>query len=186
MGDGGTLKPWPLVSREDLADFRVFRVRRDSSVNPRTGLGHDFVVLEGTDWVNVVALTAAGEVLLVRQWRHGTGTETLEIPGGSVDPADASDLEAARRELREETGFVSTRWRELGWVHPNPAIQSNRCTTFLALGCERAGDPEPDGGEDLRVERLPAADVDALVVSGEIRHALVLAAFHFWKLDRGR
>jgi len=181
-GDGAPLRPWPLLSTEALADFVVFRVRRELSENPRTGEPHRFVVFEGSDWVNVVALTGGGELVLVRQWRHGTGEETLEIPGGTVDAGDPSPLAAAVRELREETGYASDDWTELGWVHPNPAIQSNRCTTFLARGCVRVGDPEPDGGEDLLVELRPAAEAAELVTTGRIRHALVLVAFHFWRL----
>lgn len=135
--------------------------------------------------MNVVALTAAGDMLFVRQFRHGTRAETLEIPGGCVDPEDASPLEAARRELREETGFVSDDWTELGWVSPNPATQANRCFTYLARSCRKAGEPAPDGSEDLRVEAIPEADVPGLVRDGLIRHALVLAAFH-WLALRGR
>ena len=121
---------WPLVRREILGDFRVFRIRKDVSVSPVKGTEHAFFVLEGADWVNVVALTEAGEMLFVRQWRHGTEEETLEIPGGCVDPDDAAPLAAAQRELREETGYASDDWTELGWVCPNPAIQANRCFTF--------------------------------------------------------
>lgn len=175
---GGAVPAWPLSRRETLFDARVFRVRRDVRVSPAKGTEHDFFVLEGADWVNVVARTDAGEMLFVRQWRQGTEEETLEIPGGCVDPGDASPLDAARRELREETGYVSDDWEDLGWVHPNPAIQANRCHTFLARGCRRAGDPSPDGSEDLRVETCPEAEVHGLVRSGRIRHALVLAAFH--------
>lgn len=176
---GGAPAPWPLVRCEEVADCRVFRVRRDVAVSPETGMEHGFFVLEGADWVNVVALTEAGEMVFVRQWRAGTGEVTLEIPGGTVDPGDPSPLEAARRELREETGYVSDDWREIGWVHPNPAILSNRCFTFRALGCRREGEPSPDGTEELSVELHPEARVPALVREGRIRHALVLVAFHW-------
>ncbi len=180
---GGPVPPWPLSGRETLADYRVFRVRRDRAVSPVTGDAHDFFVLEGADWVNVVALTGDGGMLFVRQYRHGTGSETLEIPGGCVDPGDASPLVAARRELREETGYVSDDWSPLGDVHPNPAILSNRCFTFLARGAVRAGEPAPDGNEDLRVDVIPRAEVDGLVRSGRITHALVLAALHLFALS---
>jgi ADP-ribose pyrophosphatase len=175
---------WELLSESPLADFGLFRVRKDVSRSPRTGRTHAFVVLDGPDWVNVIALTAASELVLVRQFRHGTRSETLEIPGGGVEPKDASPLEAGQRELREETGYVSNDWTFLGTVQPNPAIQSNSCHTFLARDAVRAGDPEPDAGEDLHVELHAASDADRLVASGEIRHSLVLAAFHWWTLYR--
>ncbi len=178
----GAIPPWPVVRRETVVDCRVFRVRRDVVVSPARGTEHSFFVLEGADWVNVVALTGDGEMLFVRQWRVGTAEVTLEIPGGTIDADDASPFEAARRELREETGFTSDDWTELGWVSPNPAVQSNRCTTFLARACRRAGEPSPDDAEDLRVELHPEGAVPDLVRSGRIRHALVLAAFHHYLL----
>ena len=182
MSERGRLGRWELLSESPVADFGVFRLRKDVSRSPRTGQTHDFVVLDGPDWVNVIALTPAGEMVLVRQYRHGSRSETLEIPGGGVDARDASPLEAGRRELREETGYVSDDWTFLGAVQPNPAILSNLCHTFLARNAVRAGDPEPDAGEDLQVELHPAGDADRLVAQGEIRHALVLAAFHWYAL----
>lgn len=175
---GGALPSWPVARSETLGDFRVFRVRRDVAVSPTRGTEHAFHVLEGADWVNVVALTPEGEMLFVRQWRHGVREETLEIPGGTIDPGDATPLEAARRELLEETGHVSDDWTEAGWVWPNPAIQANRCFTYVARSCRKVAEPSPDGTEELRVEALPEAVVPALVASGRIRHALVLAALH--------
>ena len=181
-GAGGAVEPWRVLRSEPVADCRVFRVRKDVVVSPVGGDEHGFFVLEGSDWVNVVALTEAGEMLFVRQWRHGTREETLEIHGGTLDPGDASPLDAARRELREETGYVSDDWEQIGWVTPNPAIQENRCFTYLARACRKDGDPAPDGTEDLRVETHPAGEVPSLVRTGRIRHALVLAAFHWYGL----
>ena len=134
------------------------------------------------DWVNVVAVTARGEVVLVRQFRHGTGKPTLEIPGGAVDPGDRSPLAAAKRELREETGYAARYWTKLGVVDPNPAFQTNACTTFLAEGAHLAGDADPDEGEELDVVVVSRRRLDDLVRRGVIRHALVIAALHWWRL----
>jgi len=163
----------------------VFRVRKDVARSPRTGLPHDFFILEGGDWVNVVALTE-NEIVLVRQYRLGTQAESLEIPGGCVETSDASALHSAQRELLEETGYGGGAWTLLGAVAPNPAVQSNRCSTFLAEGVTRVGAQRPDAGEDILVELHPQAALPELVRGGEIQHALVLAAFHFWELHRTR
>lgn len=184
MGDDLPLMPWEVRESIPLGDFKVFAVRKDVTLSPVTGKAHDFFVLEAPDWVNVVAVTPRDEVVLIRQWRAGTREETLEIPGGGVEPHDADALLSARRELREETGFDAERWTEIGWIHPNPAIQGNRCTTFLAEGAFRAGEPEPDGGEDIRVELRPVAELDELVRSGAVRHGIVVAALHFFLLHR--
>ena len=174
------LRRWKSVSKGSPVDFKVFRVREDRVRSPRTGRDHRVVVLEAPNWVNVVAVTEGRQVVLVRQFRHGTEEVTLEIPGGAVDPGDASPLSAARRELREETGYVARRWKRLGIVEPNPAIQSNRCWTFLAEGAHPAGEADPDPGEELEVVLVPEKSLESLARKGVIRHALVIAAF-YWK-----
>lgn len=168
------------MKRGTPVDFKVFGVREDHVRSPRTGRDHKVVVLEAPNWVNVVALTNDRKVVLVRQFRHGTGSLTLEIPGGAVDPEDASPLAAARRELREETGYVARRWKRLGVVDPNPAIQTNSCWTFLAEGAHLAGASDPDPGEELEVVLVPEKTLESLARRGVIRHSLVIAAF-YWK-----
>jgi 8-oxo-dGTP pyrophosphatase MutT (NUDIX family) len=150
--------------------------------SPRTSLPHPFYVLDCPDWVNVIALTDRNEVVLVRQFRAGTRSVTLEIPGGGVEPHDRTPLLAARRELREETGHSARRWKRLGVVQPNPAILTNRCTTYLAGGCRPVGEIMPDAGEDLAVELVPLTRIPSLIRRGEITHSLVIAAFHFLSL----
>jgi ADP-ribose pyrophosphatase len=173
---------WPILSSKKLGSFKVFSVRLDTSLSPRTGRPHPFYVLDCPDWVNVIALTARNDVVLVRQFRAGTRSITLEIPGGGVETRDRSALAAARRELREETGHAAKTWRRLGVVNPNPAFQSNRCTTYLARGCARVGDLIPDAGEDLAVELVPLAKVPDLIRAGRITHSLVVAAFQLLSL----
>jgi 8-oxo-dGTP pyrophosphatase MutT (NUDIX family) len=174
---------WPVIASRLLHDFRIFRLREDRCVSPRTGVAHDFFVIEAPDWINVVALTATGRVVLIRQHRMGTGVVTLEIPGGMIDPGE-SPLAAAARELREETGYVAERWTSLGSIDPNPAIQTNRCYTYLAEGCRLAGDPELDEKEDIGVEEADLDAIPALLADGTITHALVGIAFQ--KLDLHR
>lgn len=174
--------PWNVENREILADHRVFRVRKDVCRSPKTSRLHEFFVLEGSDWINVVATTVDDQIVLIRQFRHGAGEVTLEIPGGSVDPSDSSPLEAARRELLEETGFASDHWVEIGRVNPNPAIQANTCHTFLARNAVKVAEPALDGTEDIEVEVFRVSELDSLVREGHITHALVLAALHFFRL----
>src|SRR5207302_10974648 len=104
-GPDGPIPPWPVLERVPLGDYRIFRVRKDVARSPRTGLPHDFYILEGGNWVNVVALTESREVVLVRQYRLGTASESLEIPGGCVEESDRDALHSAQRELLEETGY---------------------------------------------------------------------------------
>lgn len=170
------LQPWRYGEREVLADLRIFRLVREATVSPRTGAGRECARIEAAPWVNVVGITPEGEVLLVRQWRHGTREFTLEIPGGLVDP-DEDPADAAVRELREETGYRGGSVRPLGVVEPNPAIQDNRCFTFLIEGCVPEGGLLLDEGEDLEVITRPVRELSTLVENGQIRHALVICAF---------
>jgi 8-oxo-dGTP pyrophosphatase MutT (NUDIX family) len=170
------LQPWTYGEREVLADLRIFRLAREGTVSPRTGVPRQCARIEAAPWVNVVAITPDRELLLVRQWRHGTREFTLEIPGGLVDPGE-DPAAAAARELREETGFRGGPATTLGVVSPNPAIQDNRCHTYLIEDCVREGAPALDDGEDLEVLLRPVRDIPRLVQSGEIRHALVVCAF---------
>ncbi len=178
------VRDWTLESTTPLADARIFELRREVWRSPKDGVAYDFSVVASPDWVNVVALTEAGQVVLIRQFRVGTRAVTLEIPGGAVERGE-DPLQAAQRELEEETGYTAARWSSLGMVEPNPAFQDNRCHFFLAEGARRldaaearAHPTEPDSREDIVVEERPLAEVPALVVSGAITHALVLNAFY--------
>lgn len=169
-------KSWPIVSSHLEHAFRIFSLRTDRARSPLTGAEHDFVVLESPPWVNVIPLTRDQKVVLIRQYRHGIRKVTLEIPGGLVEQAD-TPLGAAKRELLEETGFQGESWVDLGCVHPNPAIQDNRCHTFLALGVTQAGQQALDEKEDIEVLLHPLVEIPCLIRGGEISHALVVAAF---------
>jgi ADP-ribose pyrophosphatase len=170
-------KHWERLSSSLDKSYRVFGLRTDTARSPRTGQIHDFFIMETAAWVNIIPLTADKQVVLIRQFRHGTRDVTLEIPGGLVEEQDSPE-EAARRELREETGYDSNEWTLLGSVHPNPAIQNNLCYTYLAGNVRRAGDLMQDDREDIEVVRYPLADIPDLIREGAITHALVIAAFY--------
>ena len=175
-------KPWKHISSRLLAETRVFTVNAHTRISEETSREAEFYVLDSTDWVNVVALTTDGELVMVEQFRHGVSRVTLEIPGGMVDLTDASPEVAARRELEEETGYTGGDWSAIGVVDPNPATHSNRCFTFLARNVVLTKPPRPDGLEELDLRLVPRADVPELLRRGEITHALVVAALHWWAL----
>ncbi|MDX2227855.1 MAG: NUDIX hydrolase [Verrucomicrobiae bacterium] len=178
-------EPWKLLREEPLADYRVFRVKRETTLSPRTQKEHDFFVIECPDWVNVIALTPAQEMVMVRQYRHGTKQVSLEIPGGMMDPHETDPVAAALRELVEETGYIGHRPRHIGAIHPNPAVQENSCHTILVEDCTLRSELQLDPGEDIRVCLVPAADIPALIANGTITHALTVVAYYYWLLKRG-
>ncbi|HEY0880679.1 MAG TPA: NUDIX hydrolase [Archangium sp.] len=168
-------KPWTRVAVRSEKDYRIFRTTTLDVLDPRNGTPYVRTVIEAPDWVNVVPLTLAGEVVLVRQFRFGSWSNTLEIPGGMLDPGEDA-LTAAGRELEEETGFRPKTVRRLGVSHPNPAIMNNRLHSFVAEGCERVHAGRPDSSEDIEVVLVRRAEIPKLVREGQITHSLVLAA----------
>ncbi len=178
------IQPWQELHSRQVADFRVFTVRNKHCVSPRTGATHDFFVIDAVGWVNVVALTPDRKMILVEQFRHGTETVELEIPGGMMDAHEASPITAGCRELLEETGFVGENPRLIGEVYSNPAIMSNTVYTVLIENCRPAAPVEFDATEDLATELVPIDDVPKLVASGRIRHSLVVAALYLYELSR--
>jgi ADP-ribose pyrophosphatase len=129
------------------------------------------------EWVNILAFNDAGELLLIRQFRHGIGEVTLEIPGGLVDEEDGSLEKAAGRELMEETGYSADAWDNIGWVHANPAYQNNRCHFFVARGARKTGAQHFDADENiLDVLFLPMDEVYEKLRRCEITNSMVVAA----------
>jgi ADP-ribose pyrophosphatase len=175
--------PWKKLGAESIGNFKIFELQREKYVSPRTGETLNATIIAAADWVNIVALTRAGECVLIRQFRFGTELMTLEIPGGMIDPGEAP-LVAAQRELREETGYVAERWTSIGRFAPNPAFQRNYLHTFLAEGCAHEGELVQDPGEDIEVLLMSQAQVQAALADGSIDHALVVIAFHALELHR--
>jgi 8-oxo-dGTP pyrophosphatase MutT (NUDIX family) len=153
----------------------LFEKRIDTLRNPRNGKTFDRLVLESVDWVNVVALDSQGRSLMIRQFRFGVGYNTLETPGGMVDPGEDSKT-AAARELLEETGYASDSWQYLGAVEPNPAFHNHLCHHWLAKDIEQTNEQDLGLGEAISLEFMTQDQVRQSVVSGELKHALALSA----------
>jgi ADP-ribose pyrophosphatase len=175
---------WKKVRAKLLGDFRIFKLWSETCLNPRTGETHDFFVFDSVNWVNVIAVTSDHQLVMVEQYRHGSKTVELEVPGGMMDPHESDPLISAARELREETGYAGERMRELGKVWSNPAIMSNTTYTVLIEHCELKHGLEFDSGEDLITRLVPIDDIPQLIADGKIRHSLVVVAlchFDLWR-----
>ena len=164
---------WRTIRSETLIKDRWINLRTDHCVTPAGVEISPYYVLSYPDWVHVVAITEAGCLVLVRQYRHGAGESFLELPGGTVDPADTSIEEAARRELVEETGFTARRWEMVSSLHPNPATHTNRVHGLLALDAQCDRPQNLDLGEyGLTVEVLAIPVVLEGLRSGLLGHAV--------------
>lgn len=167
---------WKRGDRHPGGDYKIFTTHFVDATHPPTGKSKRFSIIEAVDWVNVIALTADDRVVLVRQYRAGSDSICLEIPGGMIDDGE-SPREAAARELEEETGYTAKTWRAIGTSLPNPAIQGNRLHSFLALDAEPTSSQRLDTSEVIAIDVVPLVDVQAMLRSGAIDHALVIDAF---------
>src|SRR5437867_552767 len=176
------IKPWKKISSQPLGDFRIFTLRSDTKISPRTRQQHDFFVIDSVNWVNVIALTPDQQLVMVEQYRHGSDTVELEIPGGMMDSDDSSPEKTALRELREETGYEGDNPRLIGRIFPNPAIMSNECFTVLIENCRCVHPVQFDHSEDLLTRLVPIAEIPKLVADGKILHSLVVVALYHYEL----
>jgi ADP-ribose pyrophosphatase len=177
------IRKWEKHGSQVVSDHRIFKIREDRTTNPRNGTERQMVVLECPDWVNIIALTPESEVVFVEQYRQGSETVELEIPGGMMDSGETDPVATALRELREETGYTGEGARLIGECFANPAIMNNRVHTILVENCQHTHEVEWDSGEDLRTRLIPAADLPSLVKAGQIRHSIILAALHYFALE---
>jgi 8-oxo-dGTP pyrophosphatase MutT (NUDIX family) len=166
---------WMELGRETRLTTRIFHVDMVRYRHPVRAQEREFVVINPPDWVNVVALTPDHRLVMVRQFRYGIDTFSLEIPGGVMEPGE-DPLAAGLRELAEETGYEGGKVTRLGSVHPNPAIQSNRAHFLLVEDAVRTRTPDWDPDEEMQVTLEPAEAVLARAHAGGITHALVLNA----------
>jgi len=171
---------WTTVSELECLSTPVFNIKKRSMTSPDTLITDDFFIMESPDWVNVVAIREDGRYILVNQYRFGTQALSLEVAGGVVDQGE-SHLEAARRELLEETGYISEAWTHIVTVAPNPALNTNRCAIFLADRCRYIGSDDQDDTEFIEVVVLDKEDCKAAIVDGRVHHALAVAGLgvHF-------
>ena len=170
---------WETVSSEYLVRRPPWLTVRHDKVRLPDGRIHpEFYVLEYPDWINVTAITEDGLFVMERQFRYGLGKTCYEIPAGVIE-AGETPLEAARRELAEETGYGGGEWEEFMLISGNPSTTSNLTHCFLAKGVRKISEQHLDSTEDLKVCLLTAEQVRQLLVSDKLRQALMAAPL--WK-----
>ena len=179
------IRSWEILEKKKERDYKIFSLWEEKARNPRNGAVRDIVVLDFPEWISVIPVTAEGNVVMVRQYRHGVNEVLLEIPGGLMDKNDPSPETAARRELQEETGYTTDTFTLIGSLYPQPAVQSNRYHIFLAENAVKTSEINFDEGEDLETVLVPLKRIPKMIKNGEIRHAMVVTAFYYLSLHKG-
>ena len=175
---------WETISSEYLFRRPWLTVRHDQVRLPDGRINPEFYVLEYPDWVNIIAITENGEFVMERQYRHGLDKTCYEIAAGVVENGE-TPLEAARRELEEETGYGGGEWKELMLISGNPSTTSNLTHCFLAEGVKKVSAQHLDSTEDLSVCLLSLDQLRQLLVHDKIRQALMAAPLWKYFAEKG-
>jgi len=186
IGQSSAAKLWTVTSSRRLVSDRWLKLRADDCVTAEGAEVAPYYVLDYPDWVQVVAIDDQDHIILVEQYRHGLGDVTWELPAGAMDPSDSDPVAGAARELEEETGYGSDRWRYIARMTPNPASQSNHCHVILATEASLRRAPVDDPKERLNVFRVPVAEAVSLARSGKISCSMSIAALALALTDLGR
>lgn len=167
---------WSISERSTAFKARRWEVERSLRTRKGSPTPHEFFLIRIADFVHVIPVTPARDLVMVRQFRHGIEAPTLEFPGGLYDPSDPCPASAARREMREETGYDAPILRPLPLLHPNPALLNCRAHFFVAEKAEPAAATALEATEDVEVVLVPLADARRRIEHGAFTNATHLAA----------
>ncbi len=171
---------WKFVKSRNIADCKVFKIVGETFKHP-DGRQGEFYINKSSDWVQCVALvedTSQTKVILVNQFRFGSRKTSWEFPGGIIDNNE-TPIQAAKRELLEETGYKGTRARLLASYSPNPAIQNNLAHVVLIENCKKIADVNWDANEEIQFKLVDLQKLDSLIASKKIYHCIAINVVYF-------
>lgn len=162
-------KYWKLLRSGDLMNLKLFKGHFDYYLNKRTGKEEKMIVVRSRDAANVVAITKEGKAVMVKQYRFGIKDDTIEVAGGLVDKGE-DPLEAAKRELAEETGYTGGEWQFLQTIQSNPVYMDGLIHQYIATGVKKTTEQKLDPGENIEVIEMTESDLQKAYQEGTIRH----------------
>ena len=177
---------WQILDSEYLYKETWFTIRKDRCRTEEGKIIDPYYVYEFPTWVTALPITENGEVLLIKQYRHGIQKTIIEIPGGCVDDTDTSFESAIKRELLEETGYAFDSYEYLGQISPNPSTNDNYMHMFLALGGKKVQETAFDHNEDIEVLLVPMDELKRMLRNNEIVQALHVTTMLYGLMKLGQ
>ncbi len=180
---------WEEISTEHIIQDEWIDFRRSAYRFPDGSVFEPYYSYSRKDYVVIVASDTEGNYLCVRQYRQGIEKVTTEFPAGGIERTDGKEygrsgdisaeesLAAAKRELREETGYESDEWRHLLKVPSNATIADNYAHLFVARNCRKVSGQDLDDTEFLNVIKLSAQEIETLIAEEKFQQAVHIAAW---------
>lgn len=176
------IRSWTILESNQEISVGPFNIKKNRCLSPRTGKEHDFYVFDSSSWVNIIPITEEDKIVMVRQYRHGCNCILLEVPGGLVDKEDKDPAETAKRELLEETGYISEDITHISTVHPQPAFINNQGMTFVAKRARKISLQKLDDAEDIEVVLMEQGKIEEMLLNGDLRHGQTVMALSLYVL----
>ena len=176
-GKSETICGWELFEPEVVLDAKIFDVCKIHVKCARRAFEADYHLIRSVDWVSIIPLTPANEVVFIEQFRPAIRETCLELPGGNIERTDPHPLHSALRELQEETGYTSSEIESLGFSYPNPGVNTAKHFHFVARNVHPNGGRNLDPGEDISVRLIPLSEVPQLILNQKLTNGLMINLF---------
>jgi len=165
---------WKVLESEYLFKKDWLTIRKEKCELPNGAITEAYYILEYPEWVSAFALTEENKLIMVRQWRHGLGVISTELPGGVIDKNESLE-DGIKRELKEETGYEFNKFEYMGKISPNPATSNNYMHMFFATGGKKVAEQQLDETEDVEVVTFSIEEVKKMIKENKIVQALHVA-----------